>query len=111
MLADKDIDAVIIATPDHSHGKLLTQAVEAGKDVYCEKPMANVLVEANQALDAVRRTKRIVQNGTQRRAYPKYREAARLMREGIVGDIVKVDCGSMNTALTAGPLRPRKSRR
>ena len=91
MLADRDIDAVIIATPDHSHAKLLVQAVEAGKDVYVEKPMANVLEEANQALDAVRRTKRIVQIGTQRRSYPKYREAARLMREGIVGDIVKVD--------------------
>jgi predicted dehydrogenase len=53
--------------------------------------MANVLDEANKALDAVRRTKRIVQNGTQRRSYPKYREAARLMRQGLVGDIVKVD--------------------
>jgi len=91
MLADRDIDAVIIATPDHSHARLLAQAVEAGKDVYVEKPMANVLEEANQALDAVRRSKRIVQNGTQRRSYPKYREAARLMREGIVGDVVKVD--------------------
>jgi predicted dehydrogenase len=92
MLADKNIDAIIIATPDHAHGKLLIQAVEAGKDVYCEKPMANVLAEANQALDAVQRTKRIVQIGTQRRAYSQYREAARLMREGVVGDIVKVDC-------------------
>lgn len=91
LLADPDIDAVIIATPDHAHGKLLKQAVEAGKDVYCEKPMANVLAEANDALDAVRRTGRIVQLGTQRRSYPKYREAARLLRENAVGDVVKVD--------------------
>jgi predicted dehydrogenase len=92
MLADKEVDAVIIATPDHAHGQLLIKAVEAGKDVYCEKPMANVLSEANQALDAVNRTKRIVQVGTQRRAYPQYQEATRLMREGAVGDTVKVDC-------------------
>ncbi|PYV12484.1 MAG: hypothetical protein DMG07_17060 [Acidobacteria bacterium] len=77
MLADKDVDAVIIATPDHAHGQLLIQAVEAGKDVYCEKPMANVLSEANQALDAVKRTKRIVQCGTQRRAYSQYRRGHR----------------------------------
>ena len=43
LLADKEIDAVIIATPDHQHARMLIQAVQAGKDVYCEKPMANVL--------------------------------------------------------------------
>ena len=91
MLADKDVDAVIIATPDHSHGKLLTQAVEAGKDVYVEKPMANVLEEANQALDAVRRTKRIVQIGTQRRSLSQVSRGGASDARGVVGDIVKVD--------------------
>ena len=68
LLADKDVDAVIIATADHQHGKMLEQCIAAGKDVYCEKPMANQLRDANRALDAVNRSKQIVQIGTQRRA-------------------------------------------
>ncbi|HUG82384.1 MAG TPA: Gfo/Idh/MocA family oxidoreductase [Bryobacterales bacterium] len=91
LLADKDIDAVIIATPDHQHAKMLKAAVEAGKDVYCEKPMGNVLSELNAAYEAVKRTGRIVQIGTQRRSYPQYRTAADWVREGRIGDVAKVD--------------------
>ena len=91
LLADKDIDAVIIATPDHQHAKMLKAAVEAGKDVYCEKPMGNVLSELNAANEAVKRTGRIVQIGTQRRSYPQYRMAADWVREGRIGDVAKVD--------------------
>ena len=91
LLEDKDVDAVIIATADHQHAKMLKMAVEAGKDVYCEKPMANVLEEGNATLAAVQRTDRIVQIGTQRRSFPKYRQAEALMRQGVVGDIVKVE--------------------
>jgi predicted dehydrogenase len=91
LLADKDIDAVIIATPDHQHAKMLKAAVEAGKDVYCEKPMGNVLSELNAAYEAVNRTGRIVQIGTQRRSYPQYRTAADWVREGRIGDVAKVD--------------------
>ena len=90
-LEDKEVDAVIIATADHQHGQMLKTAVEAGKDVYCEKPLANVLAEANAALDAAKKTDRVVQIGTQRRSWPRYREAKRLMREGVLGDVVKVD--------------------
>jgi predicted dehydrogenase len=91
LLADKDIDAVIIATPDHQHSKMLQAAVEAGKDVYCEKPMGNVLAELNAANEAVKKSGRIVQIGTQRRSYPRYRSAADWVREGRIGDVVKVD--------------------
>ena len=91
LLSDKDIDAVIIATADHQHAQMLKMAVEAGKDVYVEKPMANVLEEANATLAAVKKSGRIVQNGTQRRCYPKYRQAEKLMRQGVLGDVVKVD--------------------
>lgn len=91
LLADKDIDAVIIATPDHQHSKMLKAAVEAGKDVYCEKPMGNVLADLNAANDAVKKTGRIVQIGTQRRSFPRYRAAADWVREGRIGDVVKVD--------------------
>jgi len=91
LLADKDIDAVIIATPDHQHSKMLKAAVEAGKDVYCEKPMGNVLSELNAANEAVKRTGRIVQIGTQRRSYPHYRMAADWIADGRIGDVAKVD--------------------
>jgi len=91
LLSDKDIDAVIIATADHQHAQMLKLAVEAGKDVYVEKPMGNVLKETNAALAAVKKSGRIVQNGTQRRSYPKYRQAEKLMRQGVLGDVVKVD--------------------
>ena len=91
LLADPELDAVIIATPDHQHAKMLKAAVEAGKDVYCEKPMGNVLSETNEALAAVEKSGRIVQIGTQRRSYPRYRSAIDMMREGRIGDIVKAD--------------------
>ena len=91
MLADQEIDAVIIATPDHQHAKMLKAAVEAGKDVYCEKPMGNVLSETNDALAAVKESGRVVQIGTQRRSYPRYRSAMDIVKEGRIGDIVKVD--------------------
>lgn len=91
LLADPEIDAVIIATPDHQHAKMLKAAVEAGKDVYCEKPMGNVLSETNEALAAVEESGRIVQIGTQRRSYPRYRSAMDMVKEGRIGDIVKAD--------------------
>lgn len=95
LLADKEIDAVIIATPDHQHAKMLIQAVEAGKAVYCEKPMANILEEANEALATVQRSGRVVQMGTQRRSFPRYQTARDVMREGRIGRLVKVDiCGN-----------------
>src|SRR5262245_22322367 len=65
LLDIRDIDAVLISTPEHSHSLLLKMAVEAGKDAYVEKPMGNVLDEVKAARDAVRRTARIVQVGTQ----------------------------------------------
>jgi len=91
MLAARELDAVIIATPDHLHARMLQAAVEAGLDAYCEKPMGNVLGETNAALDAVKRTGRIVQIGTQRRSYPKYRAAMRMIQEGRIGQIVRAD--------------------
>ena len=91
ILADADVDAVIIATPDHAHAQVLTAAAKAGKDAYCEKPMSNVLEEANDALDAVNEAGTIVQIGTQRRSWPKYRQAAKMIADGIIGDVVKVD--------------------
>ena len=91
ILADKELDALIIATPDHAHAQILKLAADAGMDAYCEKPMSNVLSEANEALDAVRKAGVIVQIGTQRRANPRYRKATRMIADGLIGDVVKVD--------------------
>src|SRR5690349_18319433 len=91
VLALKDIDAVIISTPEHSHSPILKMAVEAGKDAYVEKPMGNVLAEAKEARDAVVRTGRIVQVGTQHRSEPYPRAAHEIVRSGTLGDISKVE--------------------
>lgn len=87
LLADKDIDVVIIATQDQWHAQMLILACEAGKDVYLEKPVMYRVSEAKAMIEAVRRNKRIVQIGTQHRAADHIAEAARLVREGKIGDV------------------------
>src|SRR5206468_4239289 len=91
VLALKDVDAVIISTPEHSHSPILKMAAEAGKDAYVEKPMGNVLAEAKAARDAVKQHKRIVQVGTQHRSEPYPRTAHDLVQTGVLGDVSKVE--------------------
>ncbi|MEP6539788.1 MAG: Gfo/Idh/MocA family oxidoreductase [Bryobacteraceae bacterium] len=87
----KDVDAVLISTADFQHAPLLKLAVEAGKDAYCEKPMANVLEEAKAVRDAVKACDAIVQIGTQHRSEP-YQIAARdWIAAGEVGPVSKVE--------------------
>lgn len=91
LLALKDLDAVLIGTGDFQHAPILKLVVEAGKDAYCEKPMANVLEEAKAARDAVLRSGRVVQIGTQHRSEP-YQVAVRdLIRTGALGQVSKVE--------------------
>src|SRR4051795_4301554 len=80
LLENKDIDAVIVATPDHWHAQMTIDAVEAGKDVYVEKPMAHTIDEGFRMIEATRRTKRIVQVGTQRRSMELFQTARKLMQ-------------------------------
>jgi predicted dehydrogenase len=91
LLAMKDVDGVLISTPDHSHSTLLKMTVEAGKDVYVEKPMGNVLAEAKAARDTVVQSKSIVQVGTQHRSEPYPRAAHDVVESGALGDISKVE--------------------
>src|SRR2546425_2548695 len=85
LLALKDVDAVLVSTADFQHATHLKRVAEAGKDCYCEKPMANDLAEAKAARDAVRRTSLIVQVGTQHRSEP-YPIAVRdFIKAGAVG--------------------------
>ena len=91
LLAMKDVDGVLISTPEHSHCPLLKMAAEAGKDVYVEKPMGNVLAEVKAARDAVVKTKIIVQAGTQHRSEPYPRAAYDVVQSGALGDVSKVE--------------------
>ena len=87
LLALKDVDAVLISTPEHSHSPLLKATAEAGKDAYCEKPMGNVLEETKAARDAVLQGNRIVQIGTQHRSEPYPRAAHDLVQTGALGEV------------------------
>jgi len=91
LLALKDVDAVLISTADFQHATHLKAVVEAGKDAYCEKPMANDLAEAKAARDAVLRSDRIVQVGTQHRSEPYQIAARELIKSGALGDVSKVE--------------------
>jgi predicted dehydrogenase len=86
-----DVDAVIIATADFQHALHCVQAVEAGCDVYVEKPFANIMEDARKALKTVEESDRIVQVGTQRRSAPNYHMANEFIRSGKFGDIVMVE--------------------
>jgi predicted dehydrogenase len=91
LLALKDVDGVLISTPEHSHSPILKMAAEAGKDVYVEKPMGNVLDELKAARAAVVRNKSVVQVGTQHRSEPHPRAARELVRSGALGEVSKVE--------------------
>src|SRR3954454_11640365 len=87
LLDDKSFDAVVVATPDHWHARMVIDAVEAGKDVYVEKPMAHKIDDGVRVIEAVRRTKRVVQVGTQRRSAELFLEAKKIMDSGQLGEI------------------------
>ena len=91
LLALKDVDAVLIATPEHSHSPVLKLTAEAGKDAYVEKPMGNVLEEVKAARDAVIERKLIVQVGTQHRSEIFPRAAHDLVQKGALGDVSKIE--------------------
>jgi predicted dehydrogenase len=87
----KEIDAVIISTPEHTHSLLLKMAVDAGKDVYCEKPMGNVLAEVKAARDTTLKSKQIVQIGTQHRSEPYQIAASNFIKTGALGNVTKYE--------------------
>ncbi|WP_158829237.1 Gfo/Idh/MocA family protein [Mucilaginibacter lacusdianchii] len=87
----KDIDAVIISTPDFAHALHAIEAVRNKKDVYCEKPFAETMDDARAALKAVRSSKQILQIGSQRRSGQNYQAAAEFIKQGKFGDITMVE--------------------
>lgn len=90
ILDRKDVDAVIIATPDHWHAIQAIDAMNAGKDIFCEKPMTQRIKEGIDMVETARSTERIVQVGSMQRSWEKFRRACELVRNGYVGEISKV---------------------
>lgn len=96
LLNNPEIDAVVIATPDHWHAVQAVQAAEAGKDIYCEKPLSLTIEEGRAMVKATREHNRVFQTGSMQRSWPEFRQAVELVRNGYIGDIekVKVSVGS-----------------
>jgi len=92
LLARKDIDVVCIATPDHWHAIITIAALQAGKDVYCEKPLTQTIHEAIAVVRAVKASGRILQTGSMQRSSSEFRIACELVRNGAIGKIESVNC-------------------
>jgi len=95
LLARKDVDAVVIATPDHWHGVMAVKAAEAGKDIYCEKPLSLTIKEGRAMVTATRQHKCVFQTGNMQRSWKEFRQAVELVRNGYIGEIknIKVNVG------------------
>lgn len=87
MLEQKDIDAVVISTPDHMHAPITMAAMEVGHDVYCEKPLAHTVAEVRQVTEYARRHKRVTQMGTQIHATSNYRRVVEIIQSGAIGTV------------------------
>jgi predicted dehydrogenase len=87
LLLRRDIDAVLIAVPEHWHAIIAIEAARAGKDIYCEKPLSHTIVEARAMVDAMRRHGRVFQTGSQQRSEGNFRLACELVRSGRIGKL------------------------
>ena len=93
LLANQDVDAVVISTPDHQHAVLAVKAVRAGKDVYLQKPASLTITEGRYMSDAVRASKRVFQIGSQQRSWKQFHRACELVRNGRIGVVQHVEVG------------------
>ncbi len=95
LLSRKDIDAVVIATPDHWHAAMAVRAAEAGKDIFCEKPLSLTVKEGRAMVKATRKHNRVFQTGSMQRSWPEFQQAVEFIRNGFIGEIksIKVNIG------------------
>ncbi len=89
VLNRNDIDAVVVATPDHWHATIAIEAMKKGKDVYLEKPMCHTVQEAKQLVDTVRATKRVLQVGSQTTSGDQWHKAKKAIADGMIGDMIE----------------------
>ncbi len=92
VLDDKNVDAVVIATPDHWHAIMFIDACHAGKDVYVEKPLSLTVFEGRRMVETAERTRRVAQVGTNRRSWKSYKEAVEFVRSGGIGHVTVARC-------------------
>src|SRR5579871_271672 len=102
LLADREVDAVLIATPEHWHAQMVLDALAAGKDVYVEKPLCHTPEEGVKLLEAEKQSKCVVQVGMQRRSYDLYQEASRLVASHKLGAVRMVRSWWLNNYLSGG---------
>ncbi|MFO1065006.1 MAG: Gfo/Idh/MocA family oxidoreductase [Pirellulales bacterium] len=91
LLDAKDIDAVVVTVPDQWHATMTIEACQAGKDVYCEKPLTLVIAEGKPMIEAARKHKRVVQTGTMQRSGEEFKLAVKLVQSGLLGKIKEVN--------------------
>lgn len=101
LLARDDLDAVFVCVPDHWHAGIANDAMLAGKDVYCEKPLTLTVREGRTLVNTARRHGRILQTGTQQRSERAFRRAAEIIRNGLIGDVTRIQ-----TRLGTFPVAP-----
>jgi predicted dehydrogenase len=101
LLERKDIDAVVIATPDHWHAMIAIDAAKAGKDIYCEKPMALTVAEGRAMVNATRKYDRVFQTGNMQRSWRNFRHACEMVSNGYLGEIktINVSVGDPDMAV------------
>src|ERR1051325_6817418 len=102
VLDRKDIDAVFVSTPDHWHAPITIMACEAGKDVYCEKPLSHTIVEGRKMVQAARRYRRVVAVGSQQRSAPHFAKCAELVQSGHIGEVAAIDCWIVSNEYPTG---------
>jgi predicted dehydrogenase len=93
LMARKDIDAVMLAVPDHWHGLVAVEAAKQKKDIYGEKPLARTIAEQQAICKAVKDNHRIWQTGSWQRSFANFRKAAEIVRNGLIGDVTEVEVG------------------
>jgi predicted dehydrogenase len=104
VINDKNVDAVVIATPHHWHAPIAIAAMQAGKDCYIEKPISHVYNEGHAIIKAAKKYGRVVQQGSQMRNSPVTRKAEKLLKDGIIGDVKVARAWTAETRTVAKPL-------
>lgn len=102
VIANKDVDAVVIATPDHWHTIPTLMAIDAGKDVYCEKPLCTTIEEAIVVRDKVKNSKQVYQSGTIQRSGAYFQEAVDMIKKGYIGKVGRVECWNHDDSNVGG---------
>ncbi len=111
VLANPGIDMVVVATPDHWHAYIAVEAMKAGKDVYCEKPLTYNIEEAKIVMAAEKKYGRVLQTGAMQRSGVEFRTCCEIVRNGIIGEVKFVDANygsGTNAPLLGGPSQPHR---